>query len=456
MCAGPAPVDVAAPASEARLHHVGGIEHGRGILVPGVHCVRLGHPCGGEETGRRELVVHADQRVGIVDDADAAHARLQEAGEPGLDTVQRRPHVETSHDDVSGARASGDLGPADEGTGSGGHEGGAKPPVGRGRPVTGDVDGRFENRSVQPLLLVGGARARKADHGRLERVGERPVSFVVTPVPRRSVRAGCENARRRMGLSSGTRLSRGGAGARSSSSRRPAPSWGRRRSGRQGAKLVGAGVYGANTAQGMGVALSRDGNTLIVGGPTTTSCSEPAGHSPAGRHVDAAGAELVGTLAVGNAAKGSASLSPPRGHGRPRRPADNRTTGAVWVFIRSGSTWFQQGQKLAPSGGAGKYRMGTGLAISADGDTIAAGGPVDGSGAGAVWIFTRSAGVWSQQGEKLVGTGAAGAAAQGTGVALAADGNALAVGGPQDDSGAGAVWEGSCARAAPGRRRGRS
>src|SRR5262249_37756924 len=39
------------------------------------------------------------------------------------------------------------------------------------------------------------------------------------------------------------------------------------------------------------------------------------------------------------------------------------------------------------------------------------GGPSDDSGTGAVWIYTRSGGVWTQQGSKLVGTGAVGQAA---------------------------------------------
>ena len=59
---------------------------------------------------------------------------------------------------------------------------------------------------------------------------------------------------------------------------------------------------------------------------------------------------------------------------------------------------------------------------------------------GAAWVFTRSGGVWTQQGSKLVGTGAVGTAEQGCSVALSADGNTAIVGGPGDNSGAGAAW----------------
>jgi hypothetical protein len=48
--------------------------------------------------------------------------------------------------------------------------------------------------------------------------------------------------------------------------------------------------------------------------------------------------------------------------------------------------------------------------------------------------------VWSQQGAKLVGTGAVGAALQGASVAVSADGNTAVVGGYNDNGFAGAAW----------------
>jgi hypothetical protein len=57
-----------------------------------------------------------------------------------------------------------------------------------------------------------------------------------------------------------------------------------------------------------------------------------------------------------------------------------------------------------------------------------------------VWVFTRSLGVWGQQGSKLVGTSAAGGAHQGSSNSLSADGSTAIVGGPFDNNGAGAAW----------------
>ena len=121
-------------------------------------------------------------------------------------------------------------------------------------------------------------------------------------------------------------------------------------------------------------------------------------------------------------------------------PQDNSGTGAVWVFVRNGTTWSQQGTKLVGTGATGAARQGTSVAISADGNTIASGGPGDNTNAGAVWIFKRNGTTWSQQGSKLTGSGATGAALQGTAVALSADATTLLVGGYNDNSRAGAVW----------------
>ena len=55
-------------------------------------------------------------------------------------------------------------------------------------------------------------------------------------------------------------------------------------------------------------------------------------------------------------------------------------------------------------------------------------------------MFTRSGGVWNQQGSKLVGTGALGFASQGYSVSLSSDGNTAIVGGSNDHSLVGAAW----------------
>jgi hypothetical protein len=119
---------------------------------------------------------------------------------------------------------------------------------------------------------------------------------------------------------------------------------------------------------------------------------------------------------------------------------DNRLTGAVWVFTRSGGGWTQQGSKLVGTGAVGQGGQGISVALSADGTTAIVGGPYDNSNTGAAWVFARSGGGWTQQGNKLVGTGAVATARQGSSVALSADGNTAIVGGTYDNADTGAAW----------------
>jgi hypothetical protein len=102
----------------------------------------------------------------------------------------------------------------------------------------------------------------------------------------------------------------------------------------------------------------------------------------------------------------------------------------------------QQGPKLVGTGGLGPQGagQGTSVSLSADGNTALVGGDEDNVGAGAVWVWTRSGGVWTQQGGKLVGSGAVGTAAQGYTVSISGDGNTALVGGFGDNGGAGAAW----------------
>ena len=65
------------------------------------------------------------------------------------------------------------------------------------------------------------------------------------------------------------------------------------------------------------------------------------------------------------------------------------------MFTRSGGVWTQQGGKLVGSGASGNAEQGLSVALS--GDTAIVGGHIDNGSAGAAWVFTRSGGTWSQQ-----------------------------------------------------------
>jgi hypothetical protein len=209
----------------------------------------------------------------------------------------------------------------------------------------------------------------------------------------------------------------------------------------QGAKLIGSAAVG-HTEQGHSVAISADGNTAIVGGLGDNNTFGAAWiWTRSGGVWTQQGAKLVGSGAVGNAAQGSSvAISSDGNTAIVGGNGDSGIAGAVWVWIRSGGVWTQQGAKLAGSGGSPDAEQGISVAVSGDGNTAIVGGSGDNGGAGAAWIWIRSGGVWSQQGPKLVGSGAVGIALQGMSVSLSSDGNTAIVGGSNDSNRLGAAW----------------
>jgi hypothetical protein len=171
------------------------------------------------------------------------------------------------------------------------------------------------------------------------------------------------------------------------------------------------------------VSISADGSTIAVGAPHEASAA---------------------TGINGNQKDDSAS-----------------NAGAVYVYTRNGNNWTQQAYVKASNAGSGDY-FGSSVDLSADGNTLAVAAHWEASDAtgingnqqdnsipqaGAVYIFTRSGGRWTQQayikssntGEKLPAEGDAlvggGDGDQfGFSLALSADGNTLAVGAVGEDS----------------------
>src|SRR5204862_2365062 len=76
----------------------------------------------------------------------------------------------------------------------------------------------------------------------------------------------------------------------------------------------------------------------------------------------------------------------------------------IMVASDAGAQFVQQGAKLVGAGAAGAAYQGHASALSADGNTAVVAGIADNNFLGAAWVFTRSAGVWNQQGNKLIGS----------------------------------------------------
>ncbi len=211
----------------------------------------------------------------------------------------------------------------------------------------------------------------------------------------------------------------------------------------QGNKLV-ASDYVDVSQQGYSVSMSADGNTALVGGIGDNADIGAAWiYTFSGGVWSQQGSKLVGSGSVnsyfgqGNAvclsADGNTAII--GGHW------DNNNIGAVWIFVRNGNIWTQQGNKLVGTNAIGNASQGFSVSLSADGNTAIVGGCSDSNSIGAAWVYTRNVGgIWTQQGNKLKGSVSVGASNQGCAVSLSADGNTAIVGGTIDNNSVGAAW----------------
>lgn len=208
---------------------------------------------------------------------------------------------------------------------------------------------------------------------------------------------------------------------------------------------------------GRRVAVSADGNTVLIGSPGDSGLVPMAGGEEL-KSLPYVGAAWVFTRAGGKWTEQSKLTGTEEGgEGRFGKSvalsADGRTAliggssdhsgqGAAWVFTREGATWAQQGPKLTGGEEQGEPHFGGAVALSGDGQTALIGGPGDDEYVGAAWVFTRTpeGSTWAQQGHKLVAGDEQGAGHLGVSVALSSDGNTALVGGLADDENRGAAW----------------
>jgi hypothetical protein len=179
----------------------------------------------------------------------------------------------------------------------------------------------------------------------------------------------------------------------------------------QQAYVKASNTDGGDDFGGGGMALSEDGNTLVVAAQSERSNATGIGGNQADDSIPDAG--------------------------------------AVYVFVRNGMDWSQQAYVKA-SNPEKDNRFGCSLALSGDGNTLAVGARGEESGAtgidgnqadnsaedgGAVYVFVRNGGVWSQQ-AYIKASNTNESDEFGWSVALSEDGNTLAVGAPWEDSNA--------------------
>ena len=202
---------------------------------------------------------------------------------------------------------------------------------------------------------------------------------------------------------------------------------------------------------GVSVALSADGNTLIVGatyddvGGTTNQGSATvftrSGNTWSEQATltqsDGADSDVFGT-SVALSDNGNVALV-----GTPQDDPTGNGTGSATVFTRSGNTWTQQQTFYKADGGLYGYfgqQFGYSVALSADGSKALIGAPThcggdpgvcEGTAQGSATVFTSSGGTWTEQ-ELIRQTDGEPGDNFGKSVALSDDGETAIIGIPAD------------------------
>ena len=227
-------------------------------------------------------------------------------------------------------------------------------------------------------------------------------------------------------------------------------------------KLTAGAQAGDGDRFGIGVALSADGHTALVGAPHAAGLAGSASvfsRSPEGWGQQ--GPALAGPLGSELMACSSAEPSEDEEEPFPEEtgecrfgrsvalssdgntalvgaPLVNGRDGGAWVYVRAGDVWTKGAQLLDPNGETANY-FGGSVALSGDGLTAVVGAPGDHTSRGAAWVFTFNGTAWQPAGE-LAGAGEEGQGRFGASVAISADGQTILAGAPRSGGEHGAAW----------------
>ncbi|TAE17117.1 MAG: T9SS C-terminal target domain-containing protein, partial [Bacteroidetes bacterium] len=207
------------------------------------------------------------------------------------------------------------------------------------------------------------------------------------------------------------------------------------------AKLVATDAT-TNAQQGSAVAISADTTTIAIGALRDNNYTgafwifkrnETGLYTQQGNKylpTQVIGAAQIGTSIAINADGKSLAIGAPK---------DNNK-GAVWIYVLQNNLYMQDA-KITNTNSADNSQFGFAASLSANGKTLLVGSNLANTQNGASWQYTRPSNGWASALPTLIqGSGAVGAAQQGSSVAISADETTSIIGGLNDDTQKGAFW----------------
>jgi len=204
----------------------------------------------------------------------------------------------------------------------------------------------------------------------------------------------------------------------------------------------GPAYEAAGDQSGWSVSLSKDGNVVAIGAPNNSNDNGPTSGRVRVFEWDEAsdtwsqrGKDLDGEAAHDNSGT-SVSLSEDGNVvaiGATGSDVNGKHSGHVRVYEynTSGGKWSKRGNDFY--GEAAYDYLGWSVSLSGDGNVVAMGAPMNDAGHVRVYEYNTSGSKWSKRGIDLVGEAAGDRS--GTSVSLSEDGNVVAIGAPNNDSG---------------------
>jgi hypothetical protein len=195
---------------------------------------------------------------------------------------------------------------------------------------------------------------------------------------------------------------------------------------------LGSDIVGTEFGQsGFSVAMSADGKTIAIGASNTNATGQvrvyaldatSTNWTQVGADINGVGALSEFGYSIAISADGNSVVV--------GAPNSNTGTGTVRVYSVASGSWVQVGADI--NGKAKGDSSGLSLAMSADGDTIAIGSPYNnamGESSGLVRVYEYDSTNWIQLGSDIVGPSAG--ILFGSSVALSSNGTAVVVGAPR-------------------------